>query len=56
MQLESTIRTMLKKDSESSSVELIYEPSANSGSRKDLDVVLLALSKLDLKTKGSPSL
>ena len=33
-----------------------FKPSAKPGPRKDLDDVLLALSKLDLKISGSPSL
>lgn len=33
-----------------------FKPSAKPGPRKDFDDVLLALSKLDLKISGSPSL
>lgn len=33
-----------------------FKPSAIPGPRNDFDDVLLALSKLDLKTKGNPSL
>lgn len=41
---------------EQSNMNLTFKPSANPGPRKDLDEVLLALSKLDLKISGSPSL
>lgn len=41
---------------EQSSMNNTFKPSANPGPRNDLEDVLLALSKLDLKTNGSPSL
>lgn len=55
--LHTLVSTFLPTETEKQSqLRITFNPSAKPGPRNDLDDVRLALSKLDLKTNGKPSL
>lgn len=45
-----------KREKEDTEIAITFKPSTKPGPRNDLEDVRLALSKLDLKTSGRPSL